>query len=446
MSDHETPRSRSRLVEFALTVGAVSGVVCVLMAACAFLFGVTPLMFRSGSMAPAIPTGSLALAREVPATAVVHGDVVSVVADNGNRITHRVVAVGERTGNSVPLTLKGDANSDPDDTPYVVTDVQRVLFSAPLLGYLVAWLSTPTALAAGIVLTVWLLVIVFRRDPRERRPIENDDTPRWFPSGPQVGPPRHAAGEWRMGISATVVLLIAALVVAEPAPARAAFTDTTVGQVTMTLGTVPRPASFTCTTQPGALGLTTAVLSWPVVGAAYRYRLEFRQTNGTLSETREVAAQASGTVTYQVTGGLLDLLGNNTNVSLFTLVGVNWVSASPTLVQRVSKNLLSTTCLAPGTVTSTAGAVAARQAPSTTSSTTSSTTVSSSSSSDSETTSETTSSSSSPTVPKVPGSQSTDGYDPTTTTTSPPAEGQSADGRSVPEASSSSSTSREAYR
>lgn len=435
------------VVEFALTVGAVAGVVCVLMAAGAFLFGLTPLMFRSGSMAPAIPTGSLALAREVPATEVVPGDVVSVLADNGNRITHRVAAVGERTGNSVPLTLKGDANSAPDDTPYVVSEVQRVLFSAPLLGYLVAWLSTPTALAAGIILTVWLLVVVFRRSPPTHRPSGNDDAPPWFASRPQAGQPRHApAGEWRTGMTATVALLIAALVAAEPAPARAAFTDTTVGQVTMTLGTAPRPASFTCTTQ-GTL-LTTAVLSWPVVGVAYGYRLEFRSTTtGILSQRQDFPAQASGTVTYQVTGGLLDLLPNNTTVSLFSQIGTNWVSATPTLTHRVTKSALATSCTTPGTVTTpAAAAAAARRAPSSDSST-SSTSVTTSGSVDSESPSATTDSSSSPATPESPGPPGDGQSDTTTTTTSPPGEGRPAEERSVPEASSqSSSTSPEGYR
>ena len=50
-----------------LTVGAVLGVVCLLLAAGSALFGLRPLVFRSGSMSPTIDTGALGLAREVDA-------------------------------------------------------------------------------------------------------------------------------------------------------------------------------------------------------------------------------------------------------------------------------------------------------------------------------------------------------------------------------------------
>lgn len=133
----------------------------------AVLFGITPLVFRSGSMEPAIPIGSLALAREVPADAIAPGDIVSVIADNGNRITHRVVNVDAGAGNSVALVLKGDANTEPDLTPYVVTHGERVLADVPYLGYAVAWSSTPAARAAGIVLAIWLLIAVV--GPHRRR-------------------------------------------------------------------------------------------------------------------------------------------------------------------------------------------------------------------------------------------------------------------------------------
>lgn len=66
-----------------------------------------------------------------------------MIADNGNRITHRVVNADAGAGNSVSLVLKGDANTEPDLIAYVVTDVERVLADVPYLGYAVAWSSTP---------------------------------------------------------------------------------------------------------------------------------------------------------------------------------------------------------------------------------------------------------------------------------------------------------------
>ena len=49
--------------EVLLTSGAVIGALCILLPLGALVFGVTPLVFRSGSMSPAIETGALGLAR-----------------------------------------------------------------------------------------------------------------------------------------------------------------------------------------------------------------------------------------------------------------------------------------------------------------------------------------------------------------------------------------------
>ncbi len=332
------------------------------LALAAVLFGITPLVFRSGSMTPAITSGSLALAREVPAEQVEPGAVVSVIADNGNRITHRVVSVDAGAGNSTSLVLKGDANAEPDAAPYVVTGVGLVLVDVPYLGYAVAWSSTPAARAAGLVLAAWLLVAVFgpRRRGRDGGSGRGGRSGRHRAVAPS--PPARGSG-LRTGMSIVLVGAVSsAVIVSPPGTARAGVTDRTVGQVTMTLGSAPRPASFTCTTQ-GTL-LTVAVLSWPVVGPAYSYRLEFRgTTTGALLDTRDVAAQASGTVSYQVTGGLLDVLPNSTTVSVFTRVGTNWTSPTPTLTHRIIKSVLASSCATPGTVTTPGGAAtAARQA------------------------------------------------------------------------------------
>ncbi|MDS1114755.1 hypothetical protein RD149_13360 [Gordonia westfalica] len=109
-------------------------------------------------------------------------------------------SVGERTGNSVPLVLKGDANDVPDAAPYVVTDVERVLADAPYLGYLVAWSSTPTALAAGIILAAALLVIAFRPQhhlPRGGSPEEPPQPLRSVRLGP-MGHAMHSANGARV--------------------------------------------------------------------------------------------------------------------------------------------------------------------------------------------------------------------------------------------------------
>ncbi|MFC0316351.1 signal peptidase I [Gordonia phosphorivorans] len=155
-----TAPRRSRR-ELALNVGAVAGLLCLVVAVASMIFGITPLVFRSGSMAPQITTGSLALARTVPAADLRVGDVVSVENDSGTRITHRVIAVEPAGEGAVSLTLKGDANPIADGSPYVVTEADRVITSVPGLGYVAAWLSSRTAIFLGGVLAGALLMLAF---------------------------------------------------------------------------------------------------------------------------------------------------------------------------------------------------------------------------------------------------------------------------------------------
>ncbi|WP_458116772.1 signal peptidase I [Arthrobacter sp. D2-10] len=147
-----------------LTVGAVLGSLCLIAALAGVLFGIKPLMFKSGSMEPTIATGGLALSVPVPAADIQVGDIVSTENSSGTRITHRVAAVTPADGYA-QLTLKGDANDVVDAETYAVTEVDRVFWSAPLLGYAVAWLSSPVALFIGGLLTAYLLYVAFGGRP-----------------------------------------------------------------------------------------------------------------------------------------------------------------------------------------------------------------------------------------------------------------------------------------
>ncbi|ORI18646.1 signal peptidase I [Rhodococcus sp. 1163] len=171
---------RRVLREILLTVGAISGLVCIGIALAAAIFGITPLVFRSGSMSPAIDTGALAFARSTPATELEVGDVVSVTNASGDRVTHRIESIEVVTGNSATLVLKGDANTDVDSEPYVVSEADRILFSVNRLGYVVTWLSGPVAVFAGGVLVGVLLMVAWRPgglQPTSRVDPEVNDEP-----------------------------------------------------------------------------------------------------------------------------------------------------------------------------------------------------------------------------------------------------------------------------
>jgi len=162
------PRARRRWSELSLNIGAIAGVVCILLAAASVVFGLTPLVFRSGSMAPAIGTGSLAVAKTVPTDKIEVGDVISVEDQTGTSITHRVVDLTPVGDGTSQVVLRGDANSVVDPQPYTITEAKRVWFHIPKLGYVVAWLSSGIALFLGGLLAGALLMLAF--GPAGRRP------------------------------------------------------------------------------------------------------------------------------------------------------------------------------------------------------------------------------------------------------------------------------------
>jgi signal peptidase len=160
------PRTAAFWRFFLLHLGAALGVGCLVTTGLAILLGVTPIAFRSDSMAPAISAGDLALARSVSAGGVGVGDVVSVPGRDGVRVTHRVVLV-EPYGSSIRLTLQADDQGVPDAEAYEVTEVDRVFTSIPLLGHLLGPARGLFAVLLGGLVVACLAAVVFV--PRRRR-------------------------------------------------------------------------------------------------------------------------------------------------------------------------------------------------------------------------------------------------------------------------------------
>jgi len=155
--------------EMLLTTGAISGVVCMLLAVTALAFDVRPVIFRSGSMSPAIDTGALAISRSVDAKDLAIGDVVTVKTSGGIRITHRIKDLALANGKAT-LVLRGDANKAPDDHVYVVKSADRVLFDIPKAGYVVNSASGPVGIFAGGLLVGLVMLTAFGPGSRTNKP------------------------------------------------------------------------------------------------------------------------------------------------------------------------------------------------------------------------------------------------------------------------------------
>lgn len=148
----------THLLNAVLNLAAVGGAICIALVILAVVFDISLILFSTGSMAPTIPQGSLAVVREVPAAQTEVGDVVTVDREDDLPITHRVTSAQQLPDGLTQLTMKGDANEAEDPAPYSVTEVREVLFSIPGLAKPVAALNSPYVLG-GITLAVSALVI-----------------------------------------------------------------------------------------------------------------------------------------------------------------------------------------------------------------------------------------------------------------------------------------------
>lgn len=134
------------------------------------------MAIRSGSMAPAIGTGSLVVVMPHDPADLRVGDVVSVALSGGTVLTHRIDEVVQQDDRRM-FRLRGDANPAPD--PALVTQdelVGRVEIAVPFLGFLLALMSMPSGVVALLSIGGSMLVAAWILDDLEAS--EADDARR----------------------------------------------------------------------------------------------------------------------------------------------------------------------------------------------------------------------------------------------------------------------------
>lgn len=256
-----------------LNLAAVGGVVCIVLVILATCFNITLIMFKTGSMSPTIPTGSLALVREIPASDIAVGDVVTVDRAGQLPVTHRVTSVSggvDTAGPQRTITMQGDANRSEDPEPYTVSTVRLVLASVPGLAYLVVWLSNPWVLG-GLTLSCSALVMwaFWPRSDRKRppggeggaggggRPAPRRRSAAAGADGAGPRPARHAA----LRCSPVALLLGAGLAIGGAAPAHAEPTVDVIAGEAVVLTSIGDPSAMRSLTPgrstPWEVGITT---------------------------------------------------------------------------------------------------------------------------------------------------------------------------------------------
>jgi signal peptidase len=161
------PEERNFRASSLKKAGTAAGVIILLLVITSVLFVlITPFfgwrteIVLSGSMEPAIQTGSVVVSRPIAAEEVREGDIIMFASLAGNSLTtHRVDSV-ESENNGLHFITKGDANKGADINAVVPGQIVGIIvFSVPYLGYLVAFIRTPLGLVLFLVIPATILII-----------------------------------------------------------------------------------------------------------------------------------------------------------------------------------------------------------------------------------------------------------------------------------------------
>lgn len=140
------------------TLGGL-GLVSLLAAVAAHVWGFSIVLFSTGSMTPTIPAGSAALVRLIPATELRVGDITTVERKDLLPITHRITAIKPVNGqpDAREITMRGDANELEDPNPYLITQGRLVVASVPGIANVFQGMRNPL-LMGGLTILAGLLV------------------------------------------------------------------------------------------------------------------------------------------------------------------------------------------------------------------------------------------------------------------------------------------------
>lgn len=156
------------------TVTSILVVIVVLFALLlvgARVIGLQVFSVLSGSMEPSYPVGSLIYVKEVDATELRKGDVITFMLNEKTVATHRVVEVlvDEEDSQVLRFKTKGDANDVEDGGLVHYKNVLgSPIFMIPMLGFVASYIQQPPGLYLAISFGAVLLLLVFLPDLFEK--------------------------------------------------------------------------------------------------------------------------------------------------------------------------------------------------------------------------------------------------------------------------------------
>jgi len=169
---------------FTLSVTAFI-LLAILLVISAFKLPFLPLDARSvltGSMEPAIPTGSIVFI--YPQNSYKEGDIITFRPD-GSRlalpVTHRIVGALQDDNDEPYFVTMGDNNQGEDASPVYTEDIYgKVILHIPFLGRLLEFAKTPIGFAVLIIIPALLVIYdegkkIVRIVRKEKEQSENDE-------------------------------------------------------------------------------------------------------------------------------------------------------------------------------------------------------------------------------------------------------------------------------
>lgn len=133
------------------------------------LTGWVPLTVLSGSMEPAIPTGSMVAVERIEGEADLEridvGDVITFMPrpQDPTLVTHRVISQGALADGGTVFVTQGDANQSPDPAPVDARQIRgKVRYHVPYAGYLSDVLNTGQK-RTGVVIVAGVLFVYAAR-------------------------------------------------------------------------------------------------------------------------------------------------------------------------------------------------------------------------------------------------------------------------------------------
>jgi len=130
-----------------------------------FIIGFEPFVVESGSMQPAIQTGSLSfINKHAKYQDIKENDIIAYRASSGDKVTHRAIRITNEG-----IETKGDSNDRSDGITTTESNlIGKNVFSIPKVGYLVKLIQTTRGKIMLITIIIVILVAGFLDDAKKK--------------------------------------------------------------------------------------------------------------------------------------------------------------------------------------------------------------------------------------------------------------------------------------